>query len=73
MHLSFKNNARTLVRTMYNVLPDSGLGLTELSNIEARNQVKQRVCALLQDYSFLYEQVSDRLQIRSWRHLLDAY
>ncbi|KIM61665.1 hypothetical protein SCLCIDRAFT_9359 [Scleroderma citrinum Foug A] len=57
MRLSFKNNARTLVRTMYNVLPDSGLGLTELSNIKARDQVKQRVCALLQDYSFLYEQM----------------
>ena len=58
MRLSFKTNARTLVRTMYNIFPDSGPGLTELSNVEARDQVKQRVCTLLQDYSFLYEQVS---------------
>jgi len=60
MRSSFKNNARCLVRTMYNVFPGMS-ELVGLSETETRDQVKQKVSELLQDHSFLYDQVSDAM------------
>jgi len=57
---SFKNNARVLVRTLYGVLPQIS-DIMELNETEVRDQVKQKVQALLQGHSFLYEQVSDAM------------
>ena len=58
MRSSFKNNARSLIRNMYGVLPEVS-AFTHLSDSEAREQVKEKVHTLLQDHSFLHEEVSD--------------